>query len=249
MAKRPIHRLFEDGTKPEYDDLADESIISISNEQEVVVRLLATPQNLEDLAIGHIICEGRGNVESIVVTGTDIIVEGDIIPRPTADLLTAACGACTVGEIQSPDTTVSQTQFLNADLKEMMSVMKNNQPIFDSTGGVHAAAIFNQLGECIVTREDIGRHNAFDKAVGASHRLNIEPKIIGLSGRVGWELVAKAVRTNIEIIIAIGAISSAAEALARNAGITLVGFSSRENPVIVGPLSRIIDKQNATRPV
>ena len=247
MAKRPIHRFIDGGTKPEYDDLADESIISIFNGQELVVRILATPQNLEDLAIGHIVCEGRGNVESVVVNGTEITVEGDVIPRPTNDLLTAACGACTVGEIQSPDTTVSRTQFLRADFKVMMSNMKQNQPIFDSTGGVHAAAIFNQKGECIVTREDIGRHNAFDKAVGASIRMSVDPRIIGLSGRVGWELVAKAVRSNIEIILAIGAISSAAEALARNAGITLVGFASRENPVLVGPLSRIIDKQNATR--
>ena len=242
MAKRPIHRLIDGSTKPEYDELADESIISIFNDQQVVVRLLATPLNLEDLALGHIMCEGRGNVDSVVVNGTDIIVAGDIIPRPINDLLTAACGACTVGDIQSPDTTVSRTQFLTADFKEMMSRMKLNQPIFDSTGGVHAAAIFNQTGECILTREDIGRHNAFDKAVGASIRMNIEPRIIGLSGRVGWELVAKAVRSNIEIILAIGAISSAAEALARNAGITLVGFASRENPVLVGPLSRIIDK-------
>ena len=249
MAKRPIHRLIDGGTMPEYDDLADESVISIFNGQEVVVRILATPQNLEDLAVGHILCEGRGNVDSVIVNGAEITVVGDVLPRPTNDLLTAACGACTVGEIQSPDKTVSRTQFLGADFKEMMSNMKQNQPIFDSTGGVHAAAIFNQTGECIVTREDIGRHNAFDKAVGASIRMKIEPKIIGLSGRVGWELVAKAVRSNIEIILAIGAISSAAEALARNAGITLVGFASRENPVLVGQLSRIIDKQTATRTV
>lgn len=247
MAKRPIHRLIDGSPKPEYDELADESIISIFNGQDVVVRLLATPLNLEDLAVGHIRCEGRGNVDSVVVDGTDITVEGNVIPRPIDDLLTAACGACTVGDIQSPDKSVSRTQYLGADFKDMMSKMKQNQPIFDSTGGVHAAAIFNQTGECIVTREDIGRHNAFDKAVGASIRMNIEPRIIGLSGRVGWELVAKAVRSNIEIILAIGAISSAAEALARNAGITLVGFASKGNPVLVGPLSRIIDKQNATR--
>lgn len=248
MVKRPIHRFIEGRTIPEYDELADESIISIYNNHEVVVRLLATPQDLEDLAVGHIRCEGRGTIESVVVTGTDITVVGDVAPRPTNDLLTAACGACTVGEIQIPDTSVQHSQFLDADFKKMMSNMKQNQPIFDSTGGVHAAALFNQIGECIVTREDIGRHNAFDKAVGASIRMNIEPKIIGLSGRVGWELVAKAVRSDIEIILAIGAISSAAEALARNTGITLVGFASRENPVLIGPLSRIIDKQNATRP-
>ena len=77
--------------------------------------------------------------------------------------------------------------------------------------------------------------------------MGIEPKIICLSGRVGWELVAKAIRVNIEIIIAIGAISSAAETLARSSGATVIGFASRENPVLLGPLSRIIDKQNFTR--
>ena len=86
---------------------------------------------LEDLAVGHIRCEGRGNVESVIVNGTDIAVVGDVIPRPTNDLLTAACGACTVGEIQSPKTTVSKTQFLNANFKEMM-LYEKNQPIFDS---------------------------------------------------------------------------------------------------------------------
>ena len=247
MVKRPIHRLYDGSTVPEYDELADESIITIMNKKKVVVRLLATPQDLTDLAVGHIRCEGRGTVNSVDVNGTEITVIGDVISRPVDDLLTAACGACTSGEITSPVAIIERTQILSADIKEMMTNMKKSQPIFDSTGGVHAATVFKQSGDCVVTREDIGRHNAFDKAVGASINMNFEPKIIGLSGRVGWELIAKAIRTNIEIVIAIGAISSAAEALARNAGITIVGFALRENPVLVGPLSRIIDKQNATR--
>ena len=88
MAKRPIHRLSDGGTKPEYDDLADESIISIFNGQELVVRIFNTP---EFGRFGHwaYSVRGRGNVESVVVNGTEITVEGDVIPRPTADLLTA----------------------------------------------------------------------------------------------------------------------------------------------------------------
>ena len=247
MVRRPIHRLYNNNAVVEYDDLAEEKVISIFNNDDLIVRLLATPQDLEDLAIGHIACEGRGEVKSVSVDGNDITIVGDVIPRPTDALLTAACGACTTGEIESPMNIVSKSQFLRADLAKIMAGMKENQPIFDSTGGVHAAALFNQSGDCIVTKEDVGRHNAFDKAVGASIRLGIEPIIICLSGRVGWELVAKAIRVNIEIIIAIGAISSAAETLARSSGVTVVGFASRENPVLLGPLSRIIDKQNVTR--
>ena len=247
MVRRPIHRLYNNNAVVEYDELAEESIISIFNNDDLIVRLLATPQDLEDLAIGHIACEGRGEVKSVSVAGNDITIVGDVIPRPSDDLLTAACGACTSGEIEGPVNTVSKSQFLKADLAKIMAGMKDNQPIFDSTGGVHAAALFSQSGDCIVTKEDVGRHNAFDKAVGASLRMGIEPKIICLSGRVGWELVAKAIRVNIEIIIAIGAISSAAETLARSSGVTVIGFASRENPVLLGPLSRIIDKQNVTR--
>ena len=246
MVKRPIHRLYKNRIVPEYDELAEETIISIFNQKEQIVRLLATPQDLEDLAIGHIICEGRGNVDSVTVDGREICIAGQLTPRPSDDLLTAACGACTTGDIEMPSNIVPQTQFLLANPKELLEGMKQYQPIFDTTGGVHAAAIFKQNGEVVVVREDVGRHNAFDKAVGASLRMNFEPKIIGLSGRVGWELVAKAIRAEIELIIAIGAISSSAEKLARNAGITIVGFALRTNPAIIGPLSRIIDKQNVT---
>ena len=96
MVKRPVHRMDVDGTHIEMDDLADEMVISIFNNEETVVRLLGTPLDLEDLAYGHIICEGRGEVESVTVEGNDVIVSGSITPRPTEDLLTAACGACTV---------------------------------------------------------------------------------------------------------------------------------------------------------
>ena len=124
--------------------------------------------------------------------------------------------------------------------------MKKSQPLFNTTGGVHGASIFDESGKILVTREDIGRHNAFDKAVGAAIRKEISPKIIGLSGRCGYELVAKGVRSGIEIIICVGAISSAAETLARATGMTLVGFATRERPAVIGDLSRIIDKPSST---
>ena len=123
-----------------------------------------------------------------------------------------------------------------------MTEMRKKQPWFESTGGMHAAALFNENGDLLLIREDIGRHNAFDKVVGAAIRNDITPKIIVLSSRIGWELVAKATRTEIEIIIAAGAISSAAEHLARRVGITLVGFAGSKSPAIIGNMSRIIDK-------
>ena len=242
MVRRPIHRIDGDMVKPEFDELAEEVIVSIYNNDEVVVRLLATPEDLEDLAVGHIACEGKGDIEDISVNNHEITINGSIKMRPRDDILTAACGVCTSGEIEIPLSIVDNTQRLSARIQDMMNLMREDQPKFAATGGIHAASIFDQEGKLLLTREDIGRHNAFDKAIGAAIRSGIVPKIIGLSGRIGWELVAKAIRSNVEIIIGVGAISSAAETLSRNSGITLVGFASREKPVVIGTLSRIIDK-------
>ena len=247
MVERPIHRLVDGKAKPEFDDLAEESIVTLYSKDEVVVKLLATPFDLEDLAIGHIRCEGRGTVDSLRLSGHDLHLTGEIRKRPTEDLLTAACGACTTGDIEQPLASIERTVTISAELGEMVEKMKERQPRFSATGGVHAAAVFSQNGDLLVVREDIGRHNAFDKAIGASIRNQFDAKILVLSSRIGWELVAKGVRSGVELIIAVGAISSAAESLARSSGITLVGFAASKNPAIVGDLSRIIDKPSSSR--
>ena len=247
MVERPIHRLVDGKVKPEFDDLAEESIVTLYSNDEVVVKLLATPFDLEDLAIGHIRCEGRGTVDSLRLSGHDLHLTGEIRKRPTEDLLTAACGACTTGDIEQPLASIERTVTISAELGEMVEKMKERQPRFSATGGVHAAAVFSQNGDLLVVREDIGRHNAFDKAIGASIRNQFDAKILVLSSRIGWELVAKGVRSGVELIIAVGAISSAAESLARSSGITLVGFAASKNPAIVGDLSRIIDKPSSSR--
>ena len=247
MVERPIHRLVDGKAKPEFDDLAEESIVTLYSNDEVVVKLLATPFDLEDLAIGHIRCEGRGSVDSVKLDGHDLHLTGEIRKRPSEDLLTAACGACTTGDVEQPLGMVERTVTISTDLGEMVEKMKERQPRFSATGGVHAAAVFSQNGDLLVVREDIGRHNAFDKAIGASIRNQFDAKILVLSSRIGWELVAKGVRSGVELIIAVGAISSAAESLARSSGITLVGFAASKNPAIVGDLSRIIDKPSSSR--
>ena len=245
MVKRPIHRLGGDSPIPEMDELAEESIVTLLNENQTVVRLLASPFDLGDLAYGHIVCEGRGAIDSIAVKGHDVTIFGQVRSRPTEDLLTASCGACTTGDVEMPSGDVPITVRLSADINQMMDNMKSDQPWFKATGGTHAAAIFDETGNLLIIREDIGRHNAFDKAVGGAIRNGIEPKIIVLSSRIGWELVAKAVRVGIEIIVAAGSITSAAENLSRSSGITLVAFAASKRPAVIGNLSRIIDKPSS----
>jgi len=245
MVKRPIHRLGGQSPVPEMDELAEESIITLLSNNKTVVRLLASPMDLGDLAYGHILCEGRGEVNSVSVEGHDVTIYGDVRNRPTDDLLTASCGACTTGDVEMPTGDVPNSVILNADISVMMDDMKSNQPWFKATGGTHAAAVFDESGKLLLIREDVGRHNAFDKVIGGSFRKGIEPKIIVLSSRISWELVAKAVRVGVEIVIAAGSITSAAENLSRSSGITLVAFAASKRPSVIGSLSRIIDKPSS----
>lgn len=243
MADRPIHRISPEGVEMEMDDLAEEVVITIYCDDEVVVRILATPSDLEDLAIGHIACECRGIINSSRVDGNSVYLSGNVLKRPSGDLLTAACGACTEGEIEDVDVKVGKNFKLGIEPYILCNEMRGMQPVFSATGGVHAAALADSQ-QVILVREDIGRHNAVDKVIGAAITAKLVPSdyCLILSGRIGWELVAKAARVGIELMISVGAVSTAAADLARACGMTLVGFTSEGKGVIIGPTSRIIDK-------
>lgn len=145
---------------------------------------------------------------------------------------TSSCGICgkasieslriRTGSLASDDTMVSGDVILSLPARS-----RAQQSVFELSGGLHASTLFNVSGEPELTREDVGRHNALDKLIGRcllDERLPLAGKILLLSGRVSFELVQKALMAGIPVIAAIGAPSSLAVELAREYGMTLIGF-------------------------
>jgi FdhD protein len=146
---------------------------------------------------------------------------------------TSSCGICGKASIDAITTnTVYQNEedhiFIKADrLYQLQDKLRKQQVVFENTGGIHASALFTFETTFIMMREDVGRHNALDKIVGSAlinGQLPLDHCILLLSGRASFELVQKAAMAGIKIIAAIGAPSSLAIDLAKEAGITLIGF-------------------------
>jgi FdhD protein len=147
---------------------------------------------------------------------------------------TSSCGVCGKGSIDAirtvssygndlPDNNIINTEVLTV----LPGILKKHQKVFADTGGLHASALFTVEGELLLLREDVGRHNALDKLIGAAVNQNLLPlnkSVLLLSGRASFELVQKAAMAGINIIAAVGAPSSLAVQLAWEFNITLVGF-------------------------
>lgn len=145
----------------------------------------------------------------------------------------SACGVCGKDSVSDALTTRSAAPWTGARpdadvVRRLPDALREKQVLFDRTGGVHAAGLADADGTLRVVREDVGRHNAVDKVVGA-RVLAGEPTATAclvLSGRVGFELVQKAAASGIGSIVAVGAPTSLAAGLAEEAGIDLWGFTS-----------------------
>jgi FdhD protein len=162
---------------------------------------------------------------------------------------TSSCGVCGKSSIEALHTGVKRTY--KADLPQITSeilhslpmLLRSSQSIFDTTGGLHASALFSGRGELDIVREDVGRHNALDKVIGAklmTGTLPLSETVLLVSGRASFELVQKALMAGIPILAAVGAPSSLAVELAGEFGMTLVGFVRDDSFNVYSGQQRII---------
>ena len=155
----------------------------------------------------------------------------DRVERNT--LATSACGVCGKPSFSPPTpgndgcAASGPGQVTPELLLSLPERMRADQGVFDATGGLHAAGLFDARGTLLSIREDVGRHNALDKLIGAAlleNRLPLSDGIVMLSGRASYELLQKSVMAGVPIVCAVSAPSSYAVALAEQFGVTLVGF-------------------------
>ena len=242
-------------TRRKVDVLAVEEPLEIRIGGETLSVTMRTPGNDFELVAGFLVAEGViGSHDELrglrYCAGTDEfgnqtynVVDVDLDPllvRPAIRdkrnvLTTSACGICGTTSIEAVEKTLPaapaagpQLSISTETMLQLPETLRDNQKIFDRTGGVHAAGLFDGAGHLICLREDVGRHNAVDKVVGwafMEDRFPLSGTVLQVSGRASFELVQKAALGGIEMLSAVGAPSSLAVDLAERAGLTLAGFS------------------------
>lgn len=214
---------------------------------------MRTPGNDEELALGFLFTEGIISDPSEVVRVVPCenvkeeergnVIRAELHPSVPMEPLkwqrnfytTSSCGVCGKSSIEAVHAQCTRPLGAAPKLDHVLITslpdrMRAGQTVFKHTGGIHAAALFNGEGELLILREDVGRHNAVDKVVGAAMgdleklRPAADNRILLVSGRAGFELVQKCIVAGIPAMAAVGAPSSLAVQLARGSGLLLIGF-------------------------
>lgn len=238
--KFPILRVTEEKVAQIEDIVAKEFPLTIVLNNQELVTLLCSPTKLDYLAIGFLSSEGlirnKGEIKKILLDEQRGVVRVEVEEeREFAKelvfkrLITSGCGRGTTFYSAADATSLakveSETQISVPEVLKLIKDFHYQSQVYRATGGVHSAALCDTK-EILVFSEDIGRHNALDKIFGESilRDISTEAGIIITSGRISSEILLKAAKRNIPIIISKSAPTDLAVRLAGDLGITLVGF-------------------------
>lgn len=223
---------------------------------------MRTPGNDAELALGFLFTEGiiqsaedvidvrhlPGDENVIVATLHESVIP-DIQQMERHFYTTSSCGVCGKSSIDAVKVVQNRSFPSNhfTVAAEMLYGLPDQlaqvQEVFENTGGLHASALFDLSGNNLIVREDVGRHNALDKVIGAMLNKNEVPlheHVLLLSGRASFELIQKAAMAGIRLVAAVGAPSSLAVQLAKDQEITLIGFLRGERFNIYSGEQRIV---------
>ncbi|HEV7350778.1 formate dehydrogenase accessory sulfurtransferase FdhD [Telluribacter sp.] len=206
---------------------------------------MRTPGQDEELALGFLFTEGiirradevldirRDDANRVtILLHEEVLLDLQSLERNF--YTTSSCGVCGKASIEAVQLaagtrigTSSEWQVPAALLHQLPGTLRQQQRLFEQTGGLHAAALFDREGTLLAVREDVGRHNALDKLIGSvlrSAQVPLSQHLLLLSGRASFELIQKAGMAGLGFVAAVGAPSSLAVQLAEELEMTLVGF-------------------------
>jgi FdhD protein len=227
--------------KVEREGAADLVAVEEPLEIRVAGRSLAvtmrTPGHDQELALGFLYGEGlidgpRSTDLSEDLAANVVEVEGPLLSDPAERRFytSSSCGVCGKGALQEVAVHAAPLPEGPRMSRELLAALPDRleQPAFQRTGGLHATGLFDRHGELVVTREDVGRHNAMDKVIGRALLEGLVPlheHALCVSGRLSFELVQKAAVAGAPILVGVGAPSSLAVELAADRRMTLCGFA------------------------
>lgn len=250
-ARRSVTRVRSGTSSTRPDTLVVEEPMEIRLDGRSLAVTMRTPGNDFELATGFLLTEGVITAAADITdlrycTGTRPDTQYNIVnvrlapgvdaPDPSVErsfYTTSSCGICGKGSIDAVRTVTrwevaeDPASVDSAVLAGLPESLRQDQAVFERTGGLHAAGLFDTEGELLCLREDVGRHNAVDKVIGwacTQDRLPLRGSVLQVSGRASFELVQKALMAGIPILSAVSAPSSLAVDLAAESGMTLAGF-------------------------
>jgi FdhD protein len=247
MVETPVQRLNGNDTVDDHDVLAVEEPLEIWLDDIPLAVIMRTPGQDDELAVGFLNGEGMlggrtdiaalhwwrdaaGNLAENRVT-LQLRGAGRAVPVQRRFYATSSCGLCGKASVEAVLALAPALSRRLAPASEVLYALPERlraaQTVFESTGGLHGAGLFDMEGTLLWAREDVGRHNAVDKLIGRAlldDRLPLNDCILLVSGRVSFEIVQKALMARIPVIAAVSAPTSLAVQVARQANIVLAGF-------------------------